>query len=60
MSIPDVGHFLFMMNGSVKCRYMDRTILSFIYPPPCEIRIMSNRGENIKFEFNPKVVNNEI
>lgn len=33
-----------LKNGSVKAKFIDRTIISFIYPPPCEISILLPGG----------------
>lgn len=44
VNVVNVGNFLALKNGTVKCRFFNRMVVSFIYPPPCDINIMDPQG----------------
>lgn len=42
-------------NGSVKARFIDRTVITFQYPPPCEVKITETYGKSNRFNFQPEI-----
>lgn len=44
VDVMNVGNFVALKNGTIKCKFLDRTIVTFIYPPPCEINFMDPFG----------------
>lgn len=53
VEIRDVGEFVVLKNGTVKAKFIDRTVITFKYPPPCNIRIISQLGESGNVDFEP-------
>ncbi|CAD8091412.1 unnamed protein product [Paramecium sonneborni] len=53
VELREVGEFLLLKNGTVKAKFVDRTVISFKYPPPCSIKIISNYGLINSIEFSP-------
>ncbi|KAM3147469.1 hypothetical protein pb186bvf_000276 [Paramecium bursaria] len=57
IDLLQVGNFVTLKNGSVKCKFIDRTIITLKYPPPFEIKIINNLGQIIVIDFNPEITN---
>ncbi|CAK80604.1 unnamed protein product (macronuclear) [Paramecium tetraurelia] len=53
VDLREVGEFLLLKNGTVKAKFVDRTVITFKYPPPCTIKIISQFGLINNVEFCP-------
>ncbi|CAD8063729.1 unnamed protein product [Paramecium primaurelia] len=53
VDLREVGEFILLKNGTVKAKFVDRTVITFKYPPPCTIKIITQFGLINNFEFCP-------